>query len=72
MTAAPAGPRPARPWRIVVGVLMFLMFFGTTRIIVLDNTVTAVSSLVRLLLSVGVFLIGAVWLIGSGLAKRQE
>jgi hypothetical protein len=70
MKSAQIGPRPARPWRIVLGIFLILMFVGGTQTINLNDLGAAVGSLVAILLSVAIFLGGGIWLISSGLARR--
>ena len=64
------GPHPARPFRIVLGIILLLIFGAGTTTIDLSNIGAAVGSLVAILIGVAIFLGGGIWLISSGLARR--
>lgn len=64
------GPRPARPWRVVLGILLILMFITGTQTIDLRGIGAAVGSLVTILIGATIFVGGGMWLIGSGVSRR--
>jgi hypothetical protein len=64
------GPRPARPWRIVLGIFLILLFVTGSQTIDASDIGAAVGSLVAILIGAAIFLGGGIWLISSGLARR--